>query len=93
MACRCPALVRPLLLDSYCARLSRRSCWAFQPFVLPLPRMGTMVIPPDPALRVHQLDNGMRVWIRPNANPPIIGMPRVTAAGDLKQAGASPGRK
>lgn len=31
---------------------------------------GHDVIPPDPALQVHQLDNGMRVWIRPNANPP-----------------------
>ncbi|MHB1141475.1 MAG: M16 family metallopeptidase [Sulfuricaulis sp.] len=31
---------------------------------------GHEVIPPDPALRVHQLENGMRVWIRPNANPP-----------------------
>lgn len=31
---------------------------------------GHEVIPPDPALRVHQLENGMRLWIRPNANPP-----------------------
>ena len=31
---------------------------------------GHDVIPQDPALQIHQLDNGMRVWIRPNANPP-----------------------
>jgi zinc protease len=31
---------------------------------------GHDVIPPDPAIQGHQLDNGMRVWIRPNTNPP-----------------------
>jgi zinc protease len=27
-------------------------------------------LPPDPALRIHELDNGLRVWIYPNGHPP-----------------------
>ncbi len=31
---------------------------------------GQEVIAPDPELRVETLDNGMRVWVRPNQEPP-----------------------
>src|SRR3989344_2512089 len=60
-----PAVFRPLLWVALATLALALS--AVRPAVA---ENGHDVIPQDPALQIHQLDNGMRVWIRPNANPP-----------------------